>query len=285
MKEFKDKVAVITGGANGLGLEIAKEAVRRGMKVVIGDCDQKAMDEADKILASMDADYLILPMDVTVFEDMEKLAKAALDKYKHVDLFFNNAGVAVGGALWELPIKDLDYVIQSNLYSVCYGLKVFIPLMEAQGTPAHIVNTASVAGLVVASGMPSYFMTKHANVALSESTYYQLQERGSNIQMSVYCPGYVQTDLHNCQFKRPQRFSMDMEDPYYQSEAFKMGLATAKHVIETGIPADSVGMMVFQAIEDEKFYILTHPQYLPIAGMRVKGILEGKNPDIHFLKR
>lgn len=284
MKEFKNKVAVITGGANGLGLEIAKEAVRREMKVVIGDICQEFIDQATAILDQMSADYVTLKMDASLYEEMVKLSELALERYGQVDLFFNNAGVVVTGPVWELPVKDIDYIIASNLSSVAYGLKVFIPIMEAQGTDCHIVDTASAAGLLSAQVMPTYHMTKFGNVGLTESTYLKLQENNSKIKMSVYCPGYVQTDLHNCDSRRPERFAVD-DDPYYQSPAYRQYAAINKHVIETGIPADSVGLSVFQAIEDEKFYILTHPAYMPLIGLRVKNILDGNSPDINFFKR
>lgn len=284
MKEFKNKVAVITGGANGIGLALAKEAFNREIKVVIADIDEKALKNAEKELKDLGADFLSLVMDVTKYEDMEMLAEKSVEKYGDVDIFFNNAGVVVGGDIWDLPVNDIDYIIQSNLHSVAYGLKVFIPLMEKQGNKAHIVNTASVAGLLSSPAMPTYHMTKFGNVGLSEAVYLQLQERESNVKLSVYCPGFIQTELHLCDDRRPERFAIDLDDPYYSSEEYKINLKKAEHVITTGIPIDSVGTMVFQGIEDEQFYILTHPQYQPVIGWRAKNILDIKNPDINFFK-
>ena len=284
MKEFKGKVAVITGAANGFGQEFAKEAAQRQMKLVICDIDKEGLKRTSEILDQMKADYLALEMDVTIYENVLLLAEKTMASYGQVDLLFNNAGVVVAGPLWETPVKDMDYIIQSNLYSVAYGLKVFIPLMEKQNTPCHIVNTASVAGLMTSTMMPLYYSTKFANVALSESTYYQLQEKNSKIKMSIYCPGFVQTDLHNCDDRRPERFAID-DDPYYSSFGYNQYNEVKKHLIETGIPIDSVRTTVFEAIEDEKFYILTHPNYLPLIGLRVKYIMDGKNPDVAIFKR
>ncbi len=284
MKDFKGKVAVITGGANGLGLEIAKEAVRREMKVVIADICEKSIERASQILDEMDAEYSTMLMDVSIYEEMEALAEFTLDTYGQVDIFFNNAGVVVAGPIWEVPARDIDYVISSNLSSVAYGLKVFIPIMEKQGTDAHIVNTASAAGLMSSPIMAPYHMTKFGNVGLTEATYLKLQEIGSKIKMSIYCPGYVQTDLHNCDHRRPERFAIN-DDPYYKSPSYMQHAMINKKVIETGIPADSVGLSVFQTIEDEKFYILTHPSYTPLIGMRVKTILDGGSPDVNLFKR
>lgn len=284
MKEFKGKVAVVTGGANGIGHALAQEAAKREMKVVIADIDKEGLDRVESEFKGLNADFMTVYMDVTEYSDMEMLAKKTIDKYGQVDILFNNAGVVVPGSIWELPLNDIDYIMQSNLYSILYGLKVFVPIMEKQDTDCHIVNTASVAGLLSTAGMPTYHMTKFGNIGLSESINYQLQEKGSKIKMSVFCPGFVQTDLHNCDKRRPEKFKIDWEDPYYQSESYKEGYIKNTHVITTGIPIDSIGMSVFQAIEDEQFYILTHPQYLPIIGMRVKNVLDMKNPDVNFFK-
>jgi len=178
----------------------------------------------------------------------------------------------------------MDYIIESNLNSVLYGLKAFVPIMLEQDTDCHIVNVASIAGLISSPTMPTYHMTKFGNVGLSESVNYQLQEMGSKIKVSVFCPAYIQTDLHNCDSRRTGKFAMD-NDPYYSSPAYMAGQKFANHVIKTGIPIDSISMSVFQGIEDENFYILTHPNYNPLVGLRVKTILDGQNPDVNLFKR
>ncbi|EQB89011.1 short-subunit dehydrogenase [Clostridium punense] len=284
MKDFKNKVAVVTGAANGIGRELAREAALRGMKVVIADIDVENLNKVKVELEEKGTEVLSLVIDVTEYDQVEKLAKETIERFGEVHLLFNNAGVVVPGKIWELPLKDIDYIMESNLYSVVYGIKVFVPIMLKQDNPCHIVDVASVAGLLTSPAMPTYHMTKFGNVALSEAVNYQLQGMGSKIKMSVFCPGYIQTDLHNCDKRRTEKFKID-EDPYYTSEGFYAGLKQSEHVIKTGMPIDSIGMSVFQGIEDENFYILTHPQYNPIIGLRVKNILEGKNPDISFFKK
>lgn len=284
MKDFKDKVAVITGGANGIGHALAKESIRRGMKVVIADIDKKGLEKIEEEFKGLDGDFITVHMDVTEYSEMVDLSKTTLNKYGQVDILFNNAGVVVPGSIFDLPLTDINYIMESNVYSVLYGLKVFVPIMEKQGTDCHIVNTASVAGLLTTSGMPTYHMTKFGNVGLTESVNYELQEKGSNVKLSLFCPGFIQTKLHLCDERRPEKFKINWEDPYYKSQAYKDGLARANHVITTGIPINSIGMSVFQAIEDEQFYILTHPQYQPIIGLRVKNVLDMKNPDINVFK-
>ncbi|WP_461207800.1 SDR family NAD(P)-dependent oxidoreductase [Clostridium sp. DL1XJH146] len=284
MKDFKNKVAVITGAANGIGKTLSEEAASKGMKLVLADIDEENLLKVKEDLISKGTEVLALVIDVTKYEEVEKLANETIKTFGQVDLLFNNAGVVVPGKIWEIPTKEIDYIMKSNLYSVSYGLKAFIPIMLEQDTPCHIVNVASAAGLLTSPNMPTYHMTKHGNVGLSESVNYQLQQMGSKIKMSVFCPGYIQTDLHNCDKRRTKEFKID-DDEYYKSASYYEGLKVSEFVIKTGIPIDSIGMSVFQGIEDEQFYILTHPQYTPLIGLRVKTILDGKNPDISIFRR
>ncbi len=234
MKDFKGKVAVITGAAHGIGHALAKEAAMKGMNLVLADIDYEYLKKVEEEVAEIGAEVLSIKVDVTEFEQVKALGDKTIETFGKVDLFFNNAGVVVPG-------------------------------------------------LLTTPNMPTYHMTKHANVALSESVNYQLQKIGSKIKMSVFCPGYIQTDLDNCDLRRPERFKIDNNEPYYSSVEYKAGLERAHFVIRTGIPIDSVGMSVFKAIEEEQFYILTHPKYNQIIGDRVKTKLDGKNPDVFSL--
>lgn len=279
MREFKNKVAAITGAGNGFGAEFAKEAARKGMKLVLGDIDAADLKRTADAVKEMGAEVETLVMDVTKYEDVESLSKLTIDKFGSVDLLINNAGVVVAGPAWEVPLKDWDWIFGTNVYGLIHGVKAFVPIMLKQDTPCHIVNVASVAGLLTTPSMAAYHTTKHAAVAFTESVNYSLQAMNSKIKMSVFCPGFVQTDLDNCDRHRPERFAIDPMDPYYESASYKAGLERGHFVIKTGMPIHSIAMSVFTAIEDEQFYILTHPQYLPVIGLRVKNILEGKNPD------
>ncbi|MGX8796701.1 SDR family NAD(P)-dependent oxidoreductase [Fusibacter sp. JL298sf-3] len=284
MKAFENKVAVITGAANGIGHALAKEAAKRKMKLVITDIDETNLQKLADTLIAEGTEVLSLVSDATEYDQVEDVAKKTIERFGQVDLLVNNAGVVVEGKIWEIPVNDMDYITQSNLYSVMYGLKAFIPIMLEQDTECHIVNVASVAGLVSSPTMPTYHMTKFGNVGLSESVSYQLQSIKSKIKMSVYCPGFIQTDLHNCDSRRTGKFALN-DDPYYKSPEYAAGQKYGKFVIETGLPIDSVGMSVFQGIEDENFYILTHPNYTPLIGLRVKNVLDGHNPDIALFKQ
>ncbi|WP_425446453.1 SDR family NAD(P)-dependent oxidoreductase [Dethiothermospora halolimnae] len=282
MKDFKGKVAVITGAANGFGFEYAKECANREMKIVMSDIDKNDLENATKKIKEMGAEVISVVTDVSKYEDVKALADKTLDEFDSVDLLFNNAGVVAAGPAWELPLNDWDWIIGVNVYGIIHGLKAFIPIMLKQDTPCHIVNTASVAGLLTTPNMPAYHTTKHASVAITESVNYSLQARNSKIKMSVFCPGFVQTDLDNSDRHRPERFKIDPNNPYYESKSYKDGLKRGHHVINTGMPIDSIGQSVFIAIEEEQFYILTHPHYNPVIGKRVKDMLEGVNPSADF---
>jgi NAD(P)-dependent dehydrogenase (short-subunit alcohol dehydrogenase family) len=278
MKDFAGKVAVITGAGNGFGVEFAKECATRGMKVVIADIDEHDLQLTKDIVSNMGAEVLAVVTDVSIYREVEQLAQKAVETFGSVDLLFNNAGVVVPGAIWEIPVQDWEWILSVNVNGLFHGMKAFIPIMLKQDTPCHIVNTASVAGLLSTGSMPAYHTSKHAAVGLTESVNLSLQAMQAKIKVSVFCPGFVQTDLHHSDRHRPERFKITPDEPYYQSASYQTGLARAKYVIETGIPIDSIGQSVFIAIEEEKFYILTHPQYHPVIGKRVKDMLEGVNP-------
>lgn len=280
MKDFSGKVAVITGAGNGFGVEFAKECATREMKVVIADINKEDLKTTENLLAEIGAEVISVPTDVSIYEEVENLVNKTIEQYGSVDLLFNNAGVVVPGPIWELPVNDWDWIMSVNVNGIAYGLKAFIPIMLEQDTPCHIVNTASIAGLLTTQNMAAYHTSKHATVALSESVNYGMQAMNAKIKMSVFCPGFVQTNLHESDRQRPDRFKMDPDEPYYRSKTYQDGLARAHHVINTGIPIDSIGQSVFTAIEEERFYILTHPQYNPIIGKRVKDMLEGVIPSV-----
>jgi len=274
MKEFEGKVAVIVGAGNGFGLEFAKECSNRKMKIVLADIDKNDVERALSLVKEMGADAISIAIDASIEEEVASMVNKTMETYGQIDLLFNTAGVAIPGPVWEVPTRDWEWIMGINVMSQVYAMKSIIPIMLKQGTPCHIVNTASIAGLLTSRGLPLYHASKFASVALTESTAHDLKAINANIKMSVYCPGFVQTDLYNYERHRPERFK-DETDSYYSSKAYKVGLARAKYVVTTGIPIDSVALSVFTAIEDEQFYILTHPKYSTVVGGRVKAMLDG----------
>ena len=208
MKNFKGKTAVITGAGNGFGVEFAKESARRGMKLVLADIDGPGVESTLKTCKDMGAECIALTIDLSINENAKKMINIAADTYGTIDLLINNAGVAVGGFVWETPVQDYEWSIGINVMAQVCAMREAIPLMLKQDSECHIVNVASSAGFMTTAGTSVYHLTKHASVAISECALFDLQAVGAKIGVSVYCPGFVQTDLHNYERHRPERFPM-----------------------------------------------------------------------------
>lgn len=278
MKEFQGKTAVITGAAHGFGLEFAKECARRGMNIALADMQKDALDAAVKTVTDMGAAAIGIHTDVSLYENVQAMVKTTMDRFGQIDLLFNNAGVYYHGTVWEVPARDFQWMVDINLLSMAYAMKEVIPIMINQGTDAHIVNIASVAGTMTSRTMAAYHATKHAALALSEATAMDLQRQAPNIKVSAFCPGYIKTSLDHSQEYRPERYKIN-DDPYYTSElSAKMAKILSK-VIESGRPVDDVAAIVFKAIEEEQFYIMTHDEMTPWIQYRMDNILNRENPD------
>ena len=263
MKEFKDKVIVVTGGARGIGKAIAVEGAKRGMNVVLNDIDPLVCETAKEIEA-MGVKCVAQNADISIYENIEALLKLTLDTFGHVDILVNNAGCAVSGAIWKLPKRDIDWITELNFLSHLYGMKIFLPQMIAQGTPCEIVNVESTAGLMTSGKATMYHATKAAGVATSESVYIAMKENNYPINVHCLVPAYVKTTIHLADLHRPERFAIN-DDPYYTSEEYKAGQLRGTRGVMSGIPDWYVGECVFTAIEDEKFYIFTHPESQVVA--------------------
>lgn len=282
MKDFKNKVMLLTGAAHGFGREIAKEAARREMKLALLDIDEPALQETSKMVADLGAEVLTVPADVSDEDVVNAAIDKVLAKFGRVDVLINDAGIALPGRMWELPTRDWEWILHVNTLSQVYTMKRIIPVMLEQKTHAAILNVASIAGLLDTPGMPAYHASKFASVGLTEATAYDLQRIGADIQMHVMCPGFVQTDLYHTEQHRPARYT-DAKDPYYSSEAYKKGQQFAKYVITNGTPVDTIADTVFKALEDNTFYILTHPEYNPLISDRVNRIVNNGAPDVHVM--
>lgn len=275
MKEFKGKVAVVTGAASGIGRALAERCVSEGMKVVLADIEEANLSKAEAELAAAGGTVLGVRTDVSKRSDVELLAQKALDAFGQVHLLFNNAGVAAGGAPWEATWNDWEWVVGVNLWGVIHGVKVFTPLMLAQNTECHIVNTSSTAGLTVGGGFGPYAVTKHAVVALSESLYLALQQRNSLIKASVLCPGLVRTNIGDTERNRPVELR---NEPVAKTPEMQAGQAAFKAALEASMPPSQVAGAVFDAIEKEQFYILPHPEWIEVIRLRTDKLLRLENP-------
>ena len=276
MKEFKDKVAVITGGASGLGLEIARLAAKKGMKLVLADIEERALNQAQLEFSAQGVEVLSLRTNVAVGEDVDLLAEKTLERFGAVHLLFNNAGVALNKTAWETTIADWEWVLGVDLWGVIHGVRVFTPIMLKQDTPSHIINTASVAGMLSTQGMAAYNVAKHGVVTLSETLYHDLKRRGANIDVSVLCPAWVNTAIWDSARNRPD----DLQNSVEQKEADDIKLEeSARHAIQSGkVSAPMVAQIVFAAFEANQFYILTHPKIKKWVGLRVEDILQDRQP-------
>jgi NAD(P)-dependent dehydrogenase (short-subunit alcohol dehydrogenase family) len=280
MKNFQDKVAVITGGASGLGREFANTAAGLGMKLVLADVQQDALDKAVAELEGQGAQVLAMICDVRKSAQVQALADATMARFGAVHLVFNNAGVGSGGLIWENTEADWDWVIGVNVYGVVHGVRIFTKLMLdcAKADPAyegHIVNTASMAGLLNAPTMGVYNVSKHAVVSLSETLYHDLQLVGAPIGASVLCPYFVPTGISQSHRNRPADVAMQAAATPSQMAAQAM---TVKAVESGKVSAADVSRITFDAIRDGQFYIYSHPGALQGVADRMDEIVHQKNP-------
>lgn len=277
MKEFKGKVAVITGAASGIGRGIAERCAQEGMKVVLADIEEKVLTQTEEEMKTAGAVVLAVLTDVSKASDIEALAQKTLHAFGTVHLLCNNAGVGGGTSIWESTLADWEWVIGVNLWGVIYGVRTFVPIMLEQDTEGHIVNTASVAGLVSYRGFGIYKVTKHGVVTLSETLYHELGQREAKIKVSVLCPGFVNTQIMDSVRNRPIALQNEpVKEPL--SPEVEMRRQAWLQAVQEGMSPQQVADCVFQAIRDEKFYILPAPEWKSKVQLRMEDILQERNP-------
>jgi NAD(P)-dependent dehydrogenase (short-subunit alcohol dehydrogenase family) len=274
MKEFKDKVALVTGAASGIGYAMADRFASVGMKVVLADVEESALAAAENGLKAKGAPVLAVRTDVSKADDVEELAKRVYDKFGGVHVLCNNAGVGGGGLSWETPLEDWHWVLGVNLWGVIHGIRTFIPRMLKDGSEGHVINTASVAGLITSPYMAVYGATKHAVVAITESMKMELDLVGAKIGASVLCPGFVATKISESERNRPG----GPPATGGESEQQVMLRELARQQIAGGIKPAEVAEAVLEAIRSERFYVVTHPRFSKVIRNRMENILEGRTP-------
>ncbi len=279
MKDFKDKVAVITGAASGIGYALAKRCAKEKMNVVLADIEKEALAKAEKEIKKTGVNVLSALVDVSKAGDIETLARKTLDTFGAVHLLFNNAGVGaiVGKKIWELTLADWEWVISVNLWGVIHGVRIFVPIMLSQDNECHIVNTSSMQGLTSFPTSAIYKVTKHGVVSLSETLHHELTMEKSKIKVSVLCPAFVRTNIRNAARNRPAVLG---NEPAIESEntANQQTINFFKDGVQSGTPPEQTADAVFKAIREEKFYILPHPEWKFAIQLRMEDILQERNP-------
>lgn len=277
MNNFNGKTAVITGAASGIGLALAKHAAGQGMNVVLADIDESALACAVEELNLPEDRVLAVRTDVRHAAAIKALADAAYTKFNAVHLLFNNAGVALARTTWEHTAADWEWILQVNLWSVVQGISEFLPRIKAQGGPAHIVNTASVAGLVSNPGMAAYNVSKHGVVTLTETLSLELQMTQSPIGVSLLCPAWVPTGIGNSERNRPS--DVAQTNPIEGLTA-QLNKRIGKAIASGQLTADDMAVETFKAIAENRFYVIPHSYMLPVIETRLKEILTQQNPTL-----
>jgi len=276
MRDLKGKVAVVTGAASGIGRAMAERFGREGMKLVLGDVEEKALIDTRDAFLKAGVEAIAMTVDVSKPDQVEGLAKRTFEKFGAAHVVCNNAGIGTGGFTWELSQADWEWVLGVNLWGVIHGIRAFVPRMLSQGE-GHVVNTASIAGLLSAPGMAPYCASKHAVVAISECLHHDLNlVAGGKVKVSVVCPAWVRTRIADSERNRP---ASAPRPPAASAPQAVMMEGLVRQAIAGGIPPEEVAEQVLQAVLADRFWVLTHPKTKRAVEKRMQGILEGRAPE------
>ena len=282
MQDFKNKVAVITGGGSGLGRELALCCAARGMKLVLGDVDEAGMQETLRLVeqAHPGTESATMRLDVSKLEQVQELGELCKSRFGGAHLIFNNAGVSCNGPVWQSTVDDWDWVMGVNLYGVVWGVKVFTPMLIEQNE-GHIINTASAAGWLNGPSSAIYNVSKTSVVALSETLALDLQDAQANVGVTVLCPAFFPTSIHQSERNRPA----DKGDTVEKSEVALKRAELLKYAVEHGrIPASDIAELTLKAVEKDQFYVFPHRKIKMLIKLRAEaadreeGVFDSLNP-------
>ncbi|MEZ4279809.1 MAG: SDR family NAD(P)-dependent oxidoreductase [Myxococcota bacterium] len=262
MRALRDRVVVVTGAAAGIGRGLAEAFAERGARLVLADLDAEALETTRRGLATAEASVCVAT-DVTDPDSVEALAIRAFSIGGDVAVVCNNAGVAAGGVVWEQSLEDWNWMFAANVMGIVHGLRSFVPRLLAQDAPAHIVNTASMMGLLTAPGLGAYGASKHAALAISETLRHDLAARGASIGVSVLCPGPVATRIHEERTRPPEARRAAATDAEQLAQR-----AQIRALMEASISARTVADRVVDAVIEDRFFVFSHPDQL--AGLEAR---------------
>jgi len=276
MKNFEGRVAVVTGAASGIGRGMAEAFAAAGMKVVLSDVRAEALEATTEELRRDGATAAAVVADVREAEQVEALARKTLDTFGAVHVLCNNAGVASSSSLlWEAPLDEWRWHLDVMVMGVVHGIRSFVPILLEQGDEGHVVNTASMGGLITGSDSQAVYMTaKHGVVALTEGLEEQLARVSDKVRCSVLCPAFVASDVFdNFESLRPASVPSPRATPEGAQAIDGM-----KGLLAMGMPARRAGEIVLEAIREERFYVLTHPEWASMVEARMRAIVDGEPP-------
>lgn len=287
MQDFKDKVAVITGAGSGFGREFARIGASLGMKLVLADIQADALEETRAEIAAQGTDAIARVVDVSSGPQMEALAADTVQTYGTVHLLFNNAGIGAAGLVWENSVRDWEWALGVNLWGVIHGVRLFTPLMLAAakadpGYRGHIVNTASMAGLLNQPNLGAYNVSKHAVVSLSETLFHDLSLVTGQVHCSVLCPYFIPTGIHKSHRNRPAELA-NAEAPT-PSQLIAQAMIS-KAVTSGKLTAAEMAVRTFDSIRNEAFYIVSHPDALQGVSQQANDLVALRNPSDPFAQR
>ena len=277
MKDFRGKVAVITGAGRGIGRGIALHCAQEEMKIVLAGIGMESLTKTAADLQAMGAETLIVQTDVSQLEDVENLAEKSFTAFRTVDLLVNNAGVAVLASVLDSTIDDWNWVMKVNFYGVLYGVRAFIPRMIEQDKASHVVNVSSISGIEEGGG--SYGVSKHAVVVLTESLYHDLADTAPHVKVSVYCPGWVDTEFDRIERSRPERFKANATRVTDEEQA------NWRESLAKGFSIEESARILFEGVQNDKLYIGPKafqnqlPEMADVVRNRTENILNEQNPE------
>lgn len=282
MDRFHGRTVVITGAAGGFGFEFARQAASLGMRIVLADVEQSALERAHAEISKLGAEVISQRTDVSDASQVQALADLAFGEFGAVHLLFNNAGVAPVGLLWEQSAEDWQWAVSVNIMGVAHGIRSFVPRMLKQPEDSHVVNTASVAGFISPTTMGLYNVTKHAVVTLSETLHHDLRSVGSLMGVTVLCPAFVPTGIASSERNRPSHLMV--------SEKISEHTVRARQAMERAVSAGrlsaaDVARLTFEAVSERRFYLFTHPAILASIKARHDAIHRGAEPNDPFAQK